>query len=104
MNPEANKVLKKIVKKDLMELTYEDKAFLQARRAYLNTEQAEKFDSVLKETLVEPEEPTEPAYLSYKEVQDKAKDLGIPYHRVKREELLVAISTIEGPEGSPKPE
>lgn len=96
--------LNKIVRKDLMELTHADKAFLKARRVYLTGKQQTKFASVLNAKLRGPKEIMVTGFKSYKETQRRAKELGIPFYGVKKAELEVAISTIEGPEGSLKPE
>ena len=42
--------------------------------------------------------------MGYKELQQKAKDLGLPYHRMTKEDLQVSISTAQGPETATKPE
>lgn len=52
MNPEAEALLKQILKKDLHELSQADKDFLHARRDYLSDEDKKKFASVLKEKMV----------------------------------------------------
>lgn len=47
MNPEAQVVLEKILAKDKSTLTGDEKAFLRARRSYLNDEQTKRFADVL---------------------------------------------------------
>lgn len=47
MNPEAQEELDRILKLNPEDLSPEEKAFLNARRSYLNNEQKRVFDSVL---------------------------------------------------------
>lgn len=50
MNPEAKIVLEKILAKDKGHLSADEKAFLRARRSYLNDEQTKRFADVLEGT------------------------------------------------------
>jgi len=61
MNPEAQAILDRILKKEIHELTEFDKGFLRARRDYLGRNSRHKFASVLDEKNPEPkqEEPQE---------------------------------------------
>lgn len=93
----------KIVAKDIPELSDADKVFLQARRGYLNKDQKAKFASVLKEN-VEIEVPVDATYVSTKDLKKKASSLGIDHKGKSREEIELAISTVEGPAGANKPE
>jgi hypothetical protein len=95
--------LDEVVAKDIPELSDNDIVFLQARRGYLNKEQNVKFASVLKEK-VEIEVPVDATYVSTKDIKKKAASLGIDHKGKSREELEVAISTVEGPAGANKPE
>lgn len=58
MNPEAEAKLKKILAKELHELTVEDKAFLKARWTYVGKSSRVKFAKVLDEK-IEPVEKKE---------------------------------------------
>lgn len=79
---EIHAVLKKIFRKGLHELNVEDKAFLQARRSYLDDAQLSKYDKVLKEKLPRPdgkdvEEEKEIEALTRKELEAMATNIGI---------------------------
>lgn len=47
MNPEAQAIFDEILKKEIDDLSEDDKIFLRARRSYLKKAQVEEYDSVL---------------------------------------------------------
>lgn len=96
MNQEAQDILDRVVKKDIVELTPFDIAFLRARRMYLTAEDKEKFKDVLKGKNKKESEP-QTNQKTYKELQKEAKELGLPYKGASFDELEVAISTVKGP-------
>ena len=62
MDPRSQEYLEKILKKELNILTEDDKAFLRARRSYLNKAQLEEYDSILN-----PKTEETPIYVSKKD-------------------------------------
>lgn len=58
MNPEAKDKLNEILQKRSEELNKEDKAFLRARRSYLNKMQTEEYKDILHEKSEEPKDQT----------------------------------------------
>lgn len=80
---EIEKVLKKILKKDIFFLTDDDKRFLQARRAMLDDYQQQKYSGVLSEKLPRPdgqpnpEEERQIEQLTRKELEAMAVSIGI---------------------------
>lgn len=100
MNPEAEEYLKKLVEKTPEELTDGEIAFLRARRDYLTGKQEGKFAKVLKGKVkgVDANEVVdEPKEIKYKDLQKKAKELGLPYVGVSKEDLKRDIATVLGP-------
>lgn len=102
MNPEAEALLKKILDKDLNDLTSFDKDFLRARRSYLTKEELNKYKAILKlkdEPIApEPEIKAEPAPfteeakpITYNELLVKAKELGYAGPRISRARLEAFI-------------
>ena len=114
MNPEAKKVLKEILKKEIFELTDFDLDFLRARRSYLTKEQIKIYTEVLTmsnaekkrrakkaEVLIEsneldademnrtahPAEKKEQA--SYRELQAIAQEVGLKYFGVRDRKSVV---------------
>ncbi len=53
MNPEAQEMFDKLVKLDVADLNEENKAFLKARRSYMNSEQKRIYASVIEDSVVE---------------------------------------------------
>lgn len=49
MNPDAKEMLENILAKDVSSLNGEERAFLFARRSYLNEEQAKRYSALFKE-------------------------------------------------------
>ena len=82
MNQEAQDVLNEILKKEPESLSFNDRAFLRARRSYLKKAQLEEYKSVLDENEVAPVEQE-----SFQELLARAKGLGFTGKRVKRSVL-----------------
>ncbi len=97
-------LIDEIDEREVGALTKPQIAFLKARISYLNEVQLKKFAPALKKKVVPDKPVVDPNKKSYKELQARAKELGLPFRNVKKEELEVAISTVEGPEGAPKPQ
>lgn len=105
MNPEAEELLKKILAKDLNDLTDGDKGFLRARRSYLTKEQENTYRNILKqkdepieppvEIVAEPapfvEQPVEEV-VGYSQLLTQAKELGYSGPRISRARLEAFIA------------
>lgn len=90
-------ILEDILSKDVNDLIYNDKAFLKARSGYLTSHEREMLKNILSEELVAPE-PEQEAGPTYKELQSRAKSLGmVKTTAVSREELEAFIRSAEGP-------
>lgn len=92
MNPEAQKILDAILKKDLHELTDNDIRFLKARRDYLTTEQIDKYfgqAQQLEQTVqTTTETPNLLSQFTFMELRQKCKAMGIKIQNtMKRKEL-----------------
>jgi|GEM_PF-5324251 len=72
LDPQVTETLKRILAKDLVELTDHDKAFLRARKSYVGRSSREKFASVFDE--VPQEKPAEP-----ENVEEKSALVEHPY-------------------------
>lgn len=59
MNPEAEKILKGIVLKEVEALTEEEILFLRSRRSYLTASEQERYSSVLEPKEKKPKEKIE---------------------------------------------
>ena len=108
MDQASQDKLNEILEKEILALTNGEKEFLKARRDYLSEVQKEVFSEVLTGETKTPTPVTEPVVgntseLSYRELQKKAKTLGLKYVGVGRDDLLRQIDTIEGPGGADKP-
>lgn len=104
MNKEAVEMLEKILKKDITLLTSVDKAFLKARRGYLNDEQLETFAEILSgESVVEkivapvtpevtqtPEAPVVPV-VKFAELLVKGQALGLKVKIGMKREVVEAM-------------
>jgi len=98
MNEEAKVIFDKILRKSISSLTEWDIKFLKARRDYLNETQL-GFYSVLFDgkpsTYASDSDPKEVDPVvegpSYKELQAKAKELGLKYVGVKADKLKIMI-------------
>lgn len=76
MNPEAQEIFDKIVKKDPKDLTYDEILFLHARRPYLTSDQMRIFGEVIAKRDAELEalkNPEPPLYVSKKQKRGKNK-------------------------------
>lgn len=93
MNQDAKEVLEGILKKDLHELTVEDKIFLKARRSYLNADQKKKYESVL-EDKVENTREMELKKMNKPELVKMGKKLGVDTN-VSKDELVSNILAVE---------
>lgn len=81
MNPEAQTKLEEILKKDISAWNAEEKAFVVARRSYLNDEQTKRCASVLKgASKVEQtdEDADDLDGMSAKDLKALAGELGLP--------------------------
>lgn len=96
--------LQNILKKEPLALTDNDKSFLRARQSYLNSNQRKNYAEVLGEE-VEPEEatPNLGRSRSYRALQGRARELGLPFIGVTREDLERSVDTAEGPGTSIRP-
>ena len=87
-----------IVKKEILALTSTDITFLKARRDYLNESQLDYYSEVLDS---KPQKPAPKPNLgksrSYRAMQTQAKELGLPFIGVTREDLERSIDTAVGP-------
>ena len=109
MDPLSQKKFDEILQKETTTLSDSDIAFLQARRDYLTPVQKEFYSEILgikvEEKLPVISTPVpNTSQLSYKELQRKARSLGLPFIGQKKENLLVAISTAEGPASADNPQ
>lgn len=87
-----------ITKKEILALTASDIIFLKARRSYLTKAQEEFYSEVLssKPQPTKPE-PDLKRSRSYRAMQRQAKELGLPFIGVRREDLERSIDTAVGP-------
>jgi len=90
MDQDSWDVLNQILKKEPAALTEGDIIFLKARKNYLDQVQTAIYESVLNQ-----EQKKETDLVPYRELQRKANSLGIKSVGVPREELEVAIRTVE---------
>jgi hypothetical protein len=81
MNPEAQAEFDRIVSLSVEELRESDIAFLKARASYLSQAQLDKFKNVIQPVSV----------ISYKELQQLAKEKGIKYVGKTREQLEALV-------------
>jgi len=102
MDPKSQETLDNILTKSLEALTEDDKAFLRARRSYLNKSQIETYEDVLSEVPapkeeVEPEvsDAQPPSYLSTKDLKVKAEELGVDTKGKSRQEIEDLIKEAE---------
>ena len=128
MNPEAKKVLDKILKKEIHELTLSDRAILRSRLPYLKASKRKYYKEVLsiskaeKKMIKEAEErkvelieeeadeanrlahPAEKdeGRIPYKELQKKAEKLNLKFVGIKREKLIESIEKAEKPKKKKK--
>ena len=98
MNEEAKKTLKRLLETDVNDLKPWNIAFLKARASYLTKQQRKNYKALLKKKVKLPKPPADETYISYKDLQKRAKEYNLPYKGVDRSELEQAIRTIEGPE------
>lgn len=77
MNIEAQEILNNITKKDIVELTAFDIAFLKARRDYLSDEDREKYDVVLGDKKDKKEKKSSEPDGELDSLRNHAKSLGI---------------------------
>lgn len=103
MDELSKKRFDEILEKPVAELTNDDKIFLKARRGYLKGDQVKIYEDVIEEK-VTPEAPVTAKEPTLKELKTRAAELGIDHKGKKKEEIQVAISTVEGPAGAPQPE
>lgn len=82
MNPEAQEYLNEILKKEPEVLSYDEKAFLRARRGYLKKAQLEEYKEIL-----ENKEATPNNQESFQQLLARAKGMGFKGKRVKRSQL-----------------
>src|SRR3990167_5722979 len=83
-----------IVKKEIPALTTTDIAFLKARRSYLNESQLDYYSEVLDSKPQKPaKEPNLTKSRSYRAMQTQAKELGLPFIGVRREDLERSLDT-----------
>lgn len=103
MDTQSQALLDTVLAKDISELTSTDKAVLKARASYLSKEQRATYKGIFKEKVEEvvaprPQGTTRKENISYKELQKKAKALGMEkYVAVSRADLELFITTHEGP-------
>lgn len=82
MNPEAQAVLEEILKKEPESLSFDDRAFLRARRSYLKKAQLEEYKDILEMDEKQPE-----VKASYGDLLKLARELGYNGKRAKRGQL-----------------
>lgn len=103
MNPEAKKVLKRILQKSLNELSIEEIKFLKARRSYLKHSEYQEYKEIIENEIGKPlvtveltsenieavnEDSGELATrVAYDQVLKRAKSLGYKGPRISREKL-----------------
>ena len=91
MNPEAREELDRILGIEPSRLTFDERAFLRARRDYLKKSQAEEYAQVIKQEDQAPE-PVNEDFVSYDQLRKDAKALGFNGGRAKRPELEAFIA------------
>lgn len=92
MNKEAEKMLEKILEKDLSMLTSQDKGFLKARRDYLSKKQKATYAELLSEKEVDntPKEPEEPE-MGYQEMIARGKELGLEVKIGMKKDIILQM-------------
>lgn len=96
--------IKSLLAKPADQLTDEEASFLQARRSYIGKRSTQRLATVLDKEIAPAEAPEDPNYISYKDLQGKARALGIPYKGIDKEELLRAVDTAGGAGVAPIPD
>lgn len=98
MDSLTEKKLNEILKKEVLALTEGEILFLKARQSYLTAAQVKVYASVLKSKPQEPApEPNLRRNRSYRALQTRAKELGLPFIGVTRENLERSVDTATGP-------
>jgi len=94
----SQKKLNEILKKEVLALTDGEIQFLKARQSYLTATQADFYAKVLKsKPQTPPAQPNLGKSRSYRAMQTQAKELGLSFIGVTREELERSIDTAVGP-------
>lgn len=91
MDERSALALKEILKKEIAALSENDIAILRARIAYLGSADLDKYQSVLFEESSE----VETTGLTYHQLQEKGRLMGLPVSRVSKEKLLKMIEEAE---------
>ena len=98
MDEQSQLKFDEITKKEILALTASDIEFLKARRSYLTEAQEEFYAEVLKSKPQPPKkEPNLNRSRGYRAMQTQAKELGLPFIGVRREDLERSIDTAVGP-------
>jgi len=98
MDQLSEKKLNEIITKEVLALTESEKAFLRARQSYLTAAQADFYSEVLESKPQKPiKEPNLNKSRSYRALQTQAKELGLSYIGVTREDLERSVDTAVGP-------
>lgn len=97
MNIEAQEILNTITKKDVIELTAFDIAFLRARRDYLSEEDREKYESVLSHKAENKAKTEVKVNGELESLQNHAKSIGIrsPHLYKDADKLRAKIAEVE---------
>lgn len=94
----SQKKLDEILKKEILALTDNEIAFLKARSSYLTAAQVDFYVKVLKSKPQEPEpQPNLRKGKSYRALQAQAKELGLKFVGVSKEDLERSVDTAVGP-------
>ena len=98
MDEDTQKYFENILKKEITALTTTEKEFLKARVSYLTPQQKTLYAEVLSgKPQTPPPAPRLERSRSYRALQARAKELGLKYTAVSREDLERAVDTAEGP-------
>jgi len=93
----TQKKLDSITAKEVLALTDSDIAFLKARKEYLTDGQVEIYEEIFSKepSTVKQSDPRRSR--TYRAMQSQAKELGLKYVGVSREDLERSIDTVVGP-------
>jgi hypothetical protein len=98
-----NKKLAKIVEKEPVALTEDEKQFIRSRVSYLNPQQKATYTEVIKGKNVAPK-PVVDNSPTLTTLKKKARQYGYNDAGVSKNDLDVAVRTAEGADYAPKPE
>ena len=102
MDEYSQKEFDRIIKLEIAALSESDKRFLRARQSYLSPKEKDIYQEILDAS--DEVQESSSVYMSTRMLKQKAATLGIDHKGKSREEIELAINTIEGPAGATQPE